>query len=274
MGTAKRCIFCDRNADSAEHIWPVWMHPLLPVHPGRHDRKLFEFHPSTGKRESGPAGRQGDLRTVRIRAVCKNCNETWMSRLETAARPLLSPMALGQQVNLDTAAQEIVARWIALKIMVSEHSRGDMSLTTQEDRTLFKDEGLIPSYYRIYITSHMTSQSTGFYRHSVTLTLSSEGLNPPLRGAVKNVQTISMMVGKIFVHHVADRVRDFTFEERVIFPQLYNSARLWPAQQAEMSWPRRPLLDGDGANFIALGLERYLSASKINWTDEWMQQER
>src|SRR5687768_16748018 len=87
----KKCIFCGANADSKEHFWSEWLHPLIvqPIPNQRHDREIYTYYTNAERQLSGPRNRQGGIHTVRIRAVCRKCNNGWMNRLESEARPTL-----------------------------------------------------------------------------------------------------------------------------------------------------------------------------------------
>jgi hypothetical protein len=115
--TAKMCIFCTRNASSKEHIWSEWMHDLLPLQSAftKHNRHLYTYHPTTGHKLTGPSERQGDLRTVRIRAVCRECNFGWMNDIEQIARPALTLLIGGAPATLNEDQIAAVALWVTLK---------------------------------------------------------------------------------------------------------------------------------------------------------------
>jgi hypothetical protein len=83
----KFCIFCDNNSGSREHLWPLWIH----------ERKDFE--PLKSKR--------GDLEILIpnpklvVKAVCKKCNNGWMSDLEGVSIPLIGSMMQNVSIQLD-----------------------------------------------------------------------------------------------------------------------------------------------------------------------------
>ncbi len=63
--------------------------------------------------------------TERVRGICADCNNGWMSRLESAAKPILTPMILGEPVTLSTADQQVVAAWATKTALVLEYSHRD-----------------------------------------------------------------------------------------------------------------------------------------------------
>ena len=264
----KQCIFCSNPANSKEHFWSEWMHPLLPELPDpRHGRRVTNFHPSEGRREEGIDGRSGGLETIKIRVVCDACNSTWMNRLESEVRPLITPIIEGSPVALDFEQMAVIARWITLKCIVAEHGTRDTDVTPRHDRIAFQENGSIPQYFHIYMANHNMEHATGFHRHSLCLSLKSPAPDPPLMGAAKNIQTISFMLGRVFVHLNAARINDYSIESRYLGPSFWAESRIWPLQHHDMVWPRRPLLDQHGIGSISGALEAIIAASTLTWGD-------
>ena len=269
----KQCIFCANPVGSKEHFWSEWMHPLLPtIADARHNREQILYTPIEGERVAGARNRQGDPRTVKLRVVCRACNNGWMNSLEQEARPFLTPLITGFPVTLDGEAKRIVARWITLKCMVSEHGPVNMAVTPRQDREAFKITGEIPDYFRIYMTSHAMKMGVSYVRQSNCMVFDlTSGPRPPLLGMPHNIQTISFLLGRVFVHLNAARVDDFDLESRVTHNfaagTFWNLTRLWPTLDRPEYWPRRPLLDSNGVGLIIDTLPRYRRASKVTWID-------
>ena len=266
----KQCIFCDNPANSKEHFWPEWMHELLPQLPDpRHNRMLKEYHPKTGLMESGLKDRPGGIETIKIRVVCDTCNSGWMNRLEKEARPFITPLINGDPIALDVFQMTVVARWIALKCIVAEHSNPDYELTPRADRMALRD-GIIPAYYRVYLINHTIAHGIGYMRHSLGLSLSPDLgpiPNPPPWGTPKNVQTVSFFLGRIMVHLNASRIDDYSIESRYLIPEVWDQCRIWPFQNLRMVWPRRPLLDETGVATVATALAEIMAVSDLVWQD-------
>lgn len=55
--------------------------------------------------------------------VCAPCNNGWMERIEAAAMPIVTRMIQGGTISLSRDAQDIVAKWLALKAIVERHAR-------------------------------------------------------------------------------------------------------------------------------------------------------
>lgn len=265
----RQCIFCENQVNSKEHFWSEWMHPLLPQLPDpTHTRKTHDFHPRVGHLERGRSGRPGGAHTIKIRAVCKDCNNGWMNRLERDARPFLTPLIEGTPIALDFIQMSIIARWIALKCIVAEHSSGNADLTPRQDRIAFRENGTIPEYFRIYVANHNLSGIT-FVRHSLCLAVNGPEIDPPLMGARKTIQTITFLLGRIVVHLNAARIKNYTIESRYRTTPInvWDHCRLWPIQHHEAVWPRRPILDATSVVSISNALATIVSAGDITWGD-------
>lgn len=209
---ARKCIFCGANANSREHLYSSWMHRLLPEFAEQaYSGEFIEAHPKTGavSRRSKKT-KPGHLHTKKVKAVCKNCNNGWMSVMEQDAKPSLEPLINGEIVSLDASMLALLARWAALKAIVSEHDQPRTHVTPQADRTLFMEAGTIPSYFNIYMVSHKCESRSGYVRTSHTVALTKDGPVPPLDGREKNTQQISFILGSVMLHINAARVDGFS----------------------------------------------------------------
>ena len=66
---------------------------------------------------------RSDHAIVESRSVCAICNNGWMSKVESAAKPILSRLINGAHTTMKPADSNAVARWIALKAVLQMHSR-------------------------------------------------------------------------------------------------------------------------------------------------------
>jgi hypothetical protein len=87
---------------------------------------------------------------------------------------------------------------------------------------------------------------------------------PSPKGISKNIQTITLILGRFFVHAIASRVPNFDFQSRVNVPALYER-RLWPPLHHSMTWPGQRVFSLSEVDQIGEGLERYLAKVKRNW---------
>ncbi|MBM0228216.1 hypothetical protein [Micromonospora sp. ATA51] len=141
------CRFCGatNRQITNEHIWPDWLRDYLPA----------VRQPGHSERWSSAAGRdrwRQPILTAKVRVVCDGCNNGWMSQLEEAAKPIVGPMVVGQAVELDATAQQIVANWVALKGLVAVHtSNVEQPIPEPHYRRVHAFEGAPPNTMRVWI---------------------------------------------------------------------------------------------------------------------------
>jgi hypothetical protein len=106
------CLFCSGAANSVEDAWPLWI--------------TNQFR---GKRPSAVQAERGGVTLpswntyqpeMKIRCVCRQCNNGWMSVLEERVQPFLQPLLIGQPRVLDADAQTAIATWAVKTAMVLE----------------------------------------------------------------------------------------------------------------------------------------------------------
>jgi hypothetical protein len=192
------CIFCQRLGNlSKEHLWSDWMTDLFPQEavPAHHEvisvrsRKVIPVRSNT-------MTRQGGVITKKLRVVCRDCNHGWMKALEEAARPILTPLIVGDPIVLNRDQQKILAEWITLKMMVAEHNIPADVVVLQADRDRFYTDRTIPPYFHIWaLSSHSEKWRSRYIRHNATFSL--PGTIPA--SPKKNTQSIAWGVGRLFI---------------------------------------------------------------------------
>ena len=267
----RQCIFCDNPVDSKEHIWSTWMHDLLVEQAApdttlsTYDRQAISRTPDGKEEITGPRRKPGRVFNVQVRAVCERCNNGWMNRREGQVRPFLESMIKGSQVTLSAADLEALAQWCAQKFIVMEHSTLGTSLTPKADRVALRDSGTIPPYFRIYVGNHVSRSRSAGRRHSHTVARSTVGPIPPLDGTDRNIQTISLIVWRLFLHLNAARSSEIQIEDSVIIPAVWSRCRIWPNPNVGLSWPRRPLLDNQGLGLLSHVLDDIIETNITRW---------
>jgi hypothetical protein len=95
-----------RNGMSREHVLPQWLHKHVQVAGQNLDHRVADM---AGIR---PLRRHG-LKSFVVKVVCASCNNTWMSALETEAKPVLLPLIEGKRRVEDLSDEEAstLARW-------------------------------------------------------------------------------------------------------------------------------------------------------------------
>jgi hypothetical protein len=230
-----------------------------------YNRHTISRDPDGSEELNGPTGKPGQVFDIQIREVCRSCNQGWMNDREQKVRPFLEPMLKGEATTITPEQMTEFARWCAQKFMIMEHAARGTALTPRADREALRTGGKIPPYFRIYVGNHVSKSRSASMRHSHTLAVSADGPVPPLDGMDRNIQTISLVVGKLFIHLNAARIDDFDFEGTYFVSRVWDECRIWPEPNSSHSWPHRPLLDNAGLSIMAAGIEQIRKSEKVKW---------
>lgn len=143
------CAFCAQpNKISAEHIWGRWIGPLLGVGTLTIIDKIMGDTEPTGATHRiwrEPAGRDISFGSPelshRVKAPCELCNNGWMSNLETAVAPIITPMIRSSfPISLTAESQLLLATWITKTAMMCEYLGPVCYFTGDERRSLMQDK--------------------------------------------------------------------------------------------------------------------------------------
>lgn len=119
-----RCVFCDREAKSGEHVIPRWLgEPLKDSHavaPGM--RRIGLTH-----RYTPPAGRDAEAREwstpgpdLVTNEVCGQCNNGWLAELEERVKPTLGKIVRGEPTTLLSDDQPAMAAWCYKTVLLMQ----------------------------------------------------------------------------------------------------------------------------------------------------------
>jgi hypothetical protein len=105
------CLFCENPSGNREHLWPKWIHERRdfgPIHHaiGNRVRKVLPDPQLT------------------VASVCGDCNNGWMSDLETENIPIIGSMFQDISIPLDEGQQRSVALWAVKTAMVMDSFKG------------------------------------------------------------------------------------------------------------------------------------------------------
>lgn len=255
---AGRCIFCGRTGLSKEHVLPDWLQTLFPRSPtDTHTVGSFDWVGIPGhvapiqssKRRQGQAGRR------KVRVVCEtNCNNGWLSRLETATKPLLLDLVQGYSRTLTVDDQKCLATWIAKTTMVAEFIRKDQVAVSQATRDRFYTFIEPPAHWSIWIAFYSGTESLAgnIFHHGVGLYL------PPLdmRPGVKNTQYTVITLGHLMCICASseDERQEFKLDARMA-PAV---RQIWPLNGQDIEWPPDRSIDDEGATQVTSAFGKWM----------------
>jgi hypothetical protein len=255
-----RCIFCGGGNLSKEHFWPEWASPLLPRYPiNQHVEHRFTTSDKMRVNPPNIRNKPGNAWTKKIRVVCETCNNGWMSELETAAKPFLTPLIVGSPCSIAESSALIIAKWITLKTLVGEHNIKGDAVATKEERESFRSMLTIPENFRVWIgRCGVDGWQTAFWRNAATVSLSPE-IKPEHR--FKNIHIVTFGIGELFVCVVHTTVKGldltFNFDQTGLTPLLPFGD--------PVNWPLANPLTALEAAVIARSLDSLFRSDKVLW---------
>jgi hypothetical protein len=109
---ARRCVFCGSTSNlTREHVLPDWLSQIdLDRAPSAHQ---------SGRLNKVPRQWSSKPFKTTVKMVCAACNSGWLSGLESAARPVLTPLIRGEARRLPDDDQALIAAWTCKTALVS-----------------------------------------------------------------------------------------------------------------------------------------------------------
>jgi hypothetical protein len=239
------------------------MHEFVrkPTLAGNYCQKEFSSSPQNPRirGETASRNRQGDVTAIRLKVVCgKHCNNGWMSRLETRVRPILIPLLTGSRITMNKYHQEVLATWIAMKMVVCEFSNPEDVVTPRLERSLLMGRRLPPDMTSIWIAHYNgAAWNNAYVRYCYEVGLGTNGRPPiPSASTTKNIQSQSLIAGKLLIHVLGTTLSGIKFEPQKAAAAVNAVRQIWPFQR-EFLWPPLYAVSDTQASLIASELDRY-----------------
>lgn len=184
--------------------------------------------------------RPGHLFTLKNRVVCESCNNGWMSEVEDLAKPILLKLISGTSCELSKNETSSISFWIAMKLVTAEFAEKaeNLEVTPFSERKAMMEKRQIPNYFNIFIGSHSTGHNSAWLRSSWTMALSPLGPDPKLEGRERNSQSVSFIIGPIFIFVINIRLNSFDINANFNFGKL---KKIHPSNRDFLKWPQKPL---------------------------------
>jgi hypothetical protein len=236
-----RCIFCENNSGSPEHLWPDWMH------------KIVKFAPINIQEADGSIIYGQDPEQT-IDTVCHNCNTVWMSLIEHKNRSRLKPMLLNEPLVLDRGGMKLLTEWVVLRAMVFESVKlrnDNEQFFAREERVALRENQTIPERTRVWVGA-LKGSHIGY--HGTDFTIMGDGGRTRIgTGSVGTIYT-----GHILMHTVTEHIHPphvvatgsvipappGPWDERLV--------EIYPNQPKKVDWPPMPFTDEGPTGIIAL----------------------
>ncbi len=232
----RTCIFCGAPADSREHAWPAWV--LEWVGSGQPSTIVLQLGQAPEKVFSNSE--------LTVKYVCKGCNNTWMSDLETRAMLILKPLIIDFTIPLDRAQQSIVSAWCVKTAMVFECTNPNKGwFYTPQERGTLASSSTIPHNTSIWMGR--SGQSGGLFVQNRRMS------NPVLgRGHILSEGFVSTFgLGRFVLQVLTVRLREQYERVRVQLPAspgpwAASLAQIWPIRNPTSVWPPQASFNAQG----------------------------
>jgi hypothetical protein len=250
------CIFCGRPGLTKEHMWADWLRNYIPRE--RQEHRVGSTNISLAQHEDSVQDRierrSGDPHSRRIRCVCRECNNGWMSQLQEAAKPFLVPMLTGQKVALYESGKTTLASWAAMFVMVAEQVDQTKVAISAVERQWLREKRRPSSYWRIWIGQHRR-EAHPLFVHNVLPFASKEEVERPPRGPVAetNTQTSTICLGQHLLIHVMSSQIAWSIIRRWKLPAQIEPvmSQIWPVRAGAVKWPPPAALTDDDIHLLA-----------------------
>jgi hypothetical protein len=221
---------------SKEHLWPQWMGKGADVEPTQSTRTLGFSRTGENELTESPTvvvTKRGSVLTSKAREVCQSCNGGWMSRLETAVKPLLRRLSatsypLGvTTLSVDEAA--IVALWSTKTSWVRELLDPGLRTPSPDMRRYAMDYQLPPSFTRVWVARYTGESNFGATLAHLRVGHQDEGWDSE---AHRNVLMVLLTFGGLAILTRTDS--DWGVPGIALPDSIWKP--IWPAS-AVLTWP-------------------------------------
>ncbi len=242
---ARQCLFCERSADSKEHLWASWILERVKSEPIRH---------SIG---TAPVKIIGTPELT-VKTVCPPCNNGWMSALETHNKPLIGCLMQDISTPLDSSQQSSLAAWAMKAAMVLD------SVNTR-DRNLFykrseceklRLSSTIPPRTSIWIGRYSVRNSLGAFGTDLGIDTSD---TPNVAKGCATTILVGHLAIQVLAVHVLAEYKDRAVGEIAPKPGRWNDLllKLWPIGSRPITWPPPLTFTNGGPRSFARLIDRW-----------------
>jgi hypothetical protein len=240
------CAFCGstKRPRGREHVFANWLNSIglesgqVEIHAGRLNRVARRW--------------TTEGFTATVRAVCDDCNHGWLSQLERAAKPVLTPLILGQSTELSVDDQRPIAAWACKTALVAMLSSSDeqrahgYGVPAAEYHALYarREHPEPPLHSQYWIGTYVGERPPGAVR-IVPLGIERDGLPEP---DDPSAYSLTVMVGPLLVQGVRFTTPSLCVDLATV-PDL---PQIWPAS-GPVSWPTAVETDDAAFEQLASG---------------------
>lgn len=231
---SRHCAFCGSTKRiEGEHVWPDWASKHFA------DEGTFTYYRQfigEGYEPETPSSWLQEAFHWRVKAVCKTCNNGWMSDLEGAAKDALFEAAFDMRDRLlSRDAQRTLAVWALKTAMMAEHTNGasrrGIPLAEYEQVWEHREPS---SSVRIWLASYIGARAVALAL-PFGLDVGVDRLPSRERGE-RNVWGSTILFGRVVFQIVGSNVGNVLDAFDLVAPNIHQ---IWPYREP-FTWTPSP----------------------------------
>jgi hypothetical protein len=244
------CLFCGGNGMTKQHIWPNWMNSTISKRANHntqtttdlrgiyHSRGAYNFLGSPNVKVQN-----GDIGTTKLRLICASCNNTWMSDIENAVKPVVVHLMNQDDIVVDLEKQSRLVAWISLMSIVAEFTDVPTKGISFEQRKFFMDNRMPSNDWAIWVGKYDGKEwAPRRYRHVGGAVHRVVGADEALNTAQlaqkskapRTTQVSTIVADKLII--VALSTSDTYLQEDFLDFNQDKLVKIWPTTQTEIDW--------------------------------------
>lgn len=229
------CMFCQGKASTREDVWPSWLTRRAPV---SGTARIY-----AERRELNLGSWPIKQPKLLVKWLCRSCNNGWMSRLESEAKPVIESILDDTLDNLDASAQMTLAVWAAKTAMVLEAVDSDrIWFYSEDERNLMRVARVIPVRTSIWIAKCVDQSSVYSAAENLRTTLDDDGIHAYATTMAFGSLAIQVVTIRTPVMIPAGVAVTYDVSEG---PWDQTLVQVWPITQASQLWPPKHGLVGE-----------------------------
>lgn len=241
-----RCIFCGGTGMSKEHIWSDWISGLLPRN-NEHSEYWGSMHREGGSKEvkwttpPTSSARQGSVLQRKVRKVCEQCNNGWMSRVVDRAKPQVERMILGTHFQLNRKDQTDLSAWIGITAVIQEFAnRQGARRILPEDRRVLMNTEAPPLTWSIWVAKYTGQWWAPMGHYHIPMRYAKQPTDDEPNPPSGELQLTTFTLGELLVHVFTSTQAEMIEAYRSYIGRASNSEKLqqlWPIIADTLTWP-------------------------------------
>ena len=170
------CIACENPIQerAKEHVIADWLLEGL----GIGEEQLAQFIADSARGQVKEARTSHSLNSFKEGRVCSNCNNGWMSELESEAKPILLALLSGPQNPTSISESEclVLARWTLKTAIVLSYATPLGHPLPREHLKFLRDKPAMPPQIGVFAAINIPTREFGYYQRNHWPNLSAQNV--------------------------------------------------------------------------------------------------